>query len=69
MRLLPVVALWLVGIALNLLTTGHFLDVAVRDLVMAAGAFTLAKLEEARGRQHVTTSSADSATLERRAHA
>lgn len=42
-----VVAAWLVGIALNLLSTGHFLDVAVRDLVMAAGAFTLAKLEEA----------------------
>jgi len=42
-----VVALWLVGIALNLLSTGHFLDVAVRDLVMACGAFTLAKLEEA----------------------
>jgi uncharacterized membrane protein YphA (DoxX/SURF4 family) len=42
-----VVAFWLVGIALNLLSTGHFLDVAVRDLVMACGAFTLAKLEEA----------------------
>jgi uncharacterized membrane protein YphA (DoxX/SURF4 family) len=43
-----VVALWLVGIAFNLLTTGHYFDVAVRDLVMAAGAFTLAKLEEVR---------------------
>ena len=43
-----VVTLWLVGIALNLLTTGQFLDVAVRDLVLAGGAFTLAKLEEAR---------------------
>lgn len=43
-----VVAAWLVGIALNLLTTGHFLDVAVRDLVISAGAFTLAKLAEAR---------------------
>jgi hypothetical protein len=42
-----VVAAWLVGIALNLLSSGHFLDVAVRDLVMACGAFTLAKLEEA----------------------
>jgi hypothetical protein len=41
----------LVGIAINLLTTGRFLDVAVRDLVMAAGAFTLARLEEARGQQ------------------
>ncbi len=43
-----VVALWLVGIAFNLLTTGQYFDVAVRDLVMAAGAFTLAKLEEVR---------------------
>ena len=43
-----VVALWLVGIAFNLLTTGRYFDVAVRDLVMAAGAFALAKLEEVR---------------------
>ena len=43
-----VVALWLVAIAFNLLTTGRYFDVAVRDLVMAAGAFVLAKLEEVR---------------------
>jgi uncharacterized membrane protein YphA (DoxX/SURF4 family) len=43
-----VVAAWLVGIAVNLLTTGHFLDVAVRDVVMAVGAFTLARLSEVR---------------------
>jgi uncharacterized membrane protein YphA (DoxX/SURF4 family) len=43
-----VVAAWLVGIALNLLTTGQYFDVAVRDLVMAAGAFTLAQLAAAR---------------------
>lgn len=36
-----VVALWLVGIALNLLISGQYLDVAVRDLVMAIGAFSL----------------------------
>jgi hypothetical protein len=42
-----VVSAWLVCIALNLLTMGQFLDVAVRDLTMACGAFTLAKLEEA----------------------
>lgn len=46
-----VVAAWLVAIALNLLSTGRYLDVAVRDLVMAVGAFALAKLEEARGQQ------------------
>jgi len=44
-----VVAGWLTAIALSLLTTGQFLDVAVRDLVMACGAYTLARLAEARG--------------------
>ena len=39
-----VVSAWLVLIALSLLASGRFLDVAVRDLVMAVGAFTLAKL-------------------------
>jgi hypothetical protein len=36
-----IVALWLVGIAVDLLLTGQFFDVAVRDLVMAVGAFCL----------------------------
>jgi uncharacterized membrane protein YphA (DoxX/SURF4 family) len=43
-----VVAAWLVGIGLNLVTTGKYFDVAVRDVVMAVGAFALAKLSEAR---------------------
>jgi uncharacterized membrane protein YphA (DoxX/SURF4 family) len=43
-----VVAAWLVGIALNLLTTGHYFDIATRDLVMAVGAFTLRRLSEVR---------------------
>lgn len=38
---------WLVLIAINLLLAGY-LDVAVRDLVMAVGAYTLARLSEAR---------------------
>ena len=41
-----VVSAWLLLIALNLLTTGHFFDVAVRDVVMAVGAFVLARLSE-----------------------
>jgi uncharacterized membrane protein YphA (DoxX/SURF4 family) len=45
-----VVSAWLVGIALQLVTTGHYLDVAVRDLVMAAGAFSLGQLAEVRER-------------------
>jgi uncharacterized membrane protein YphA (DoxX/SURF4 family) len=39
---------WLVLIALNLVTTGKFLDVAVRDVEMAIAAYTLARLTEAR---------------------
>ena len=38
------VSAWLVLIALSLLTSGTYLDVAVRDIVMAIGAFSLAKL-------------------------
>jgi len=36
-----VVMAWLVAIALTLLFGGHYFDVAVRDLVMAVGAFSL----------------------------
>ena len=43
-----VVMVWLTLIAANLVTTGHFFDVAVRDLVMAVGAYTLARLTEVR---------------------
>lgn len=38
------VSVWLVLIALSLLASGSYLDVAVRDLAMAIGAFSLAKL-------------------------
>ncbi len=39
-----VVMAWLICIALQLIAGGHFFDVAVRDLVMCVGAFTLAQL-------------------------
>jgi|SRR5919198_2500199 uncharacterized membrane protein YphA (DoxX/SURF4 family) len=42
-----VAAAWLVAIAVNLVASGKFLDVAVRDLVMATGAYALARLTEA----------------------
>jgi uncharacterized membrane protein YphA (DoxX/SURF4 family) len=42
-----VAAAWLVAIAVNLVASGNFLDVAVRDLVMATAAYTLARLTEA----------------------
>jgi len=48
-----VIAAWLTLIALTLVSTGHFFDVAVRDLVMACGAFVLARLSEVRAGQAV----------------
>ena len=42
-----IAAAWLVLIALNLVTMGLY-DIAVRDLAMAVGAYTLAKLAELR---------------------
>lgn len=39
-----VVMVWLIAIALQLLVSGHYYDVAVRDMVMAIGAFVLARL-------------------------
>ncbi|MES2109187.1 MAG: hypothetical protein V4577_10585 [Bacteroidota bacterium] len=38
------VSVWLMLIALNLIAAGTYLDVAVRDLAMAIGAFSLSKL-------------------------
>ena len=47
-----IVMAWLVGISLNLLLAGYF-DVAVRDLVMAIGAYTLSMVAAARGEEYV----------------
>ena len=43
-----VVTAWLVAIALNLLSMGKFLDVAVRDLGLAVAAFALSQLTAVR---------------------
>ena len=43
-----VASAWLVAIAINLVSTGMFLDVAVRDLEMALAAFVLARMTEVR---------------------
>ncbi len=43
-----IAAVWLAGIALELLT-GGFLDIAVRDLVMAIGAYSLSMVAAERG--------------------
>jgi len=42
---------WLAGIALSLLAKGAFLDVAVRDLLLALAAIALARLTEVRESQ------------------
>lgn len=39
---------WLLGIVVNLLTMGMFLDIAARDLEMAVAAFVLAQLTRSR---------------------
>lgn len=55
-----VAGVWLVAIAVNLLTTGMFFDLAVRDLEIAIGAYALARLTEAReGREERSPSLAD----------
>jgi len=43
-----VASIWLVLIAVNLVSTGMFFDVAVRDVEMALAAFVLARITEAR---------------------
>jgi uncharacterized membrane protein YphA (DoxX/SURF4 family) len=45
-----VIAGWLLAIAASLVTTGMFYDLAVRDVEIAIGAFTLARLSELRHR-------------------
>lgn len=44
-----VVSAWLVAIALSLIFSWSYVDVAVRDVVMAIAAFSLAKLSEYSG--------------------
>ena len=43
-----IVSAWLIGIALSLATQGRYFDVAVRDLLIAVAAFSLARLTEVR---------------------
>ena len=43
-----VASAWLVAIAINLVSTGMFFDIAVRDVEMAVAAFVLARMTEVR---------------------
>ena len=47
-----IVMIWLLGIAANLIIGRRFFDVAVRDIIIALAAFTLAKLSEHRLHVH-----------------
>jgi uncharacterized membrane protein YphA (DoxX/SURF4 family) len=40
--------IWLLAIAANLVSSGAYYDIAVRDILLAVGAFSLAKVTEAR---------------------
>lgn len=60
-----VVVAWLAGISLNLLLAGYF-DIAVRDLVMTMGAYTLSMVAARRGEDYVPSFSAS--TMRRLAH-
>lgn len=48
-----VVALWLVGIVVNLLTTGEYYDIAVRDVGLLVGALALGRLAASYHRESV----------------
>ncbi len=43
-----IVMLWLLGIAINLVTTGMFYDLALRDAELALSAFVLAQISVVR---------------------
>ncbi|HUP61696.1 MAG TPA: hypothetical protein VNA69_14895 [Thermoanaerobaculia bacterium] len=62
-----VVAAWLTLIAINLVTTGQYFDVAVRDLEIALAAFTMARLSEVRARVGARDASLGSALRTRAA--
>lgn len=57
-------ALWLTAVAVNLATMGRYYDVAVRDLVLAVAAITLARLTEARRAESLSTAEVRTNSLE-----
>jgi hypothetical protein len=56
-----IVMCWLVAIAVNLVTTGMFFDLAMRDVEIAIGAFVLAQLTAVREERVTAGSSAKTA--------
>ena len=59
-----IVMCWLLAIAVNLLTTGMFYDLAMRDVEIAIGAFVLAQLTTSRERQPAPVANAAVVTEE-----
>ena len=57
-----VVMLWLIGIAVNLVTTGMFYDLAMRDVEIAVGAFALSQLTAVR-EQYATANQSAKAVI------
>ena len=55
---------WLVAIAANLLTTGRYFDIAVRDLALAVAAYSLAVLTKAMAEPVSSVDHADSTSEE-----
>jgi hypothetical protein len=51
-----IVMFWLLGIALNLVSTGMFYDLAVRDVEIAIGAFVLSQITKVRDSSLATVS-------------
>ena len=57
-----IVMFWLLGIAVNLITTGMFYDLAMRDVEIAIGAFVLSQLTAVREQQASPERGAQKAT-------
>ena len=58
-----IVGVWLLAIALNLLTTGMYYDLAMRDVEIAIGAFALSQLSAFRERTGETANRAAEASM------
>jgi uncharacterized membrane protein YphA (DoxX/SURF4 family) len=58
-----IVMLWLIAIAVNLLTTGMFYDLAVRDVQIAVGAFALSQLTIVREQSMLETGAVSPITV------
>jgi uncharacterized membrane protein YphA (DoxX/SURF4 family) len=64
-----VAAAWLLAIAVQLVSTGMFFDLAVRDVEIALGAYALARLSEARQEEEArSVSSRDARDLRQVGH-